>query len=83
MKMDDMIIISIDDHVSEPRDMFKRHLPPELQDKAPQLKHVDGADYWVYEGVVRPNPGRSAVVSRRKDGFLSVTHPSAAMRLGN
>jgi hypothetical protein len=26
MKMNDMVIISVDDHISEPPDMFKRHL---------------------------------------------------------
>ncbi len=83
MQMNDMIIISVDDHVSEPGDMFDKHLPAELKDKAPQLKTLEGADYWVYEGVVRPNPGLNAVVGRPKEEFGMEPQSYAEMRPGN
>lgn len=35
MNVDDMILISIDDHVVEPHDMFARHVPQKYMDEAP------------------------------------------------
>ena len=37
MKLDDMIIISIDDHIVEPPDMFDAHVPAKYRDQAPEL----------------------------------------------
>jgi len=38
MKMDDMVIISVDDHVCEPGDMFDRHLSGDALASAPKLR---------------------------------------------
>ncbi len=35
MDIDDLILVSIDDHVVEPPDMFLRHVPKKYQDEAP------------------------------------------------
>jgi len=83
MKMEDMIIISVDDHVSEPGDMFDNHLPEELKSKAPQLKNIEGSDYWVYEGIIRPNPGLNAVVGRPKEEYGMEPTSYAEIRPGN
>ncbi|RZV54791.1 MAG: amidohydrolase, partial [Pseudomonadales bacterium] len=65
MKMDDLILVSIDDHVSEPPNMFDNHLPPELKSKAPKLITLeDGTDRWTYEDYSLPNVGLNAVVGR-------------------
>ena len=69
MKMDDMIIISVDDHVSEPADFLDRHLPESVKDQAPKLKRVDGNDFWVYGDIVLPNVGLNAVVGRPKEEY--------------
>ena len=34
---DDMILISVDDHIVEPPEMFKNHLPKRYIDDAPQV----------------------------------------------
>ena len=39
MNKDDMILISVDDHVVEPPDMFKNHLAKKYLDEAPRLVH--------------------------------------------
>jgi hypothetical protein len=39
MNKDDMILISVDDHIVEPPDMFKNHLPKKYMDEAPRLVH--------------------------------------------
>lgn len=83
MKMEDMIIISVDDHVSEPGDMFDKHLPQELKSKAPQLKTIDGADYWTYGGIVMPNPGLNAVVGRPKEEYGMEPQSYAQIRPAN
>ena len=63
MNIDDMILVSIDDHVVEPPDMFERHVPAKWADQAPQVVVGDnGVDQWVYRGrptgVERPQRGR-------------------------
>ena len=37
MQMDDMILVSIDDHMVEPPDMFENHVPAKWRDQAPKV----------------------------------------------
>lgn len=37
MNIDDMVMISIDDHVVEPPDLFEKYFPKSLRDQAPKL----------------------------------------------
>ena len=37
MQMDDMILVSIDDHMVEPPDMYDNHVPDRWKDKAPKV----------------------------------------------
>lgn len=69
MQMNDLIIMSVDDHVSEPGDMFDNHLPAELKSEAPALKNVDGKDFWVFGDIVLPNVGLNSVVGRPKEEY--------------
>ena len=51
MRMEDMILVSIDDHSIEPPDMYKRHVPAKWQDHAPKIvRGDDGFDMWVFQG---------------------------------
>ena len=36
MDINDLILVSVDDHVVEPPDMFERHLPGEVRGRAPR-----------------------------------------------
>ena len=36
MQMDDMILVSIDDHMIEPPDMFENHVPAKFKDLVPK-----------------------------------------------
>ena len=38
MNMNDMVVISVDDHVSEPPDMFDKHLSGEALASAPKMR---------------------------------------------
>ena len=41
MQMDDMILVSIDDHMIEPPDMYKNHVPAKWQDQVPKVVRND------------------------------------------
>jgi predicted TIM-barrel fold metal-dependent hydrolase len=70
MKMNDMVIISVDDHISEPPDMFDKHLSGEDLASAPKLLTTDnGTNYWEYQGMKMPSVGLNAVVGRPLDEY--------------
>ena len=65
MKMNDMVIISVDDHICEPPNLFDKQLSGELLATAPKLKvDKDGTNYWSYQGMKFPSVGLNAVVGR-------------------
>jgi hypothetical protein len=70
MNKDDMILISVDDHIVEPPDMFKNHLAKKYIDEAPRLVHnPDGSDTWQFRDVVIPNVALNAVAGRPKEEY--------------
>jgi predicted TIM-barrel fold metal-dependent hydrolase len=83
MKMEDLIIISVDDHVSEPSNLFDQHLPAELKPKAPQLKNIGGKDFWVYGDIILPNVGLNAVIGRPKEEYGMEPQSYADIRPAN
>jgi len=64
MRMDDMVLLSIDDHSIEPPDMYKRHVPDKYLDQAPKIVRTDqGVDTWVFQGKATSTPfGMTATV---------------------
>ena len=65
-----MILISVDDHIVEPPDMFKNHLPAKYRDDAPRLVHnADGSDTWQFRDIVIPNVALNAVAGRPKEEY--------------
>jgi predicted TIM-barrel fold metal-dependent hydrolase len=51
MEMNDMIMVSIDDHYIEPPDMYDKHVPQKYKDQAPKLvRNEHGIDEWVFQG---------------------------------
>ena len=70
MKLDDMILVSVDDHVVEPPDMFDGRLPEKYKDRAPRVvRKSDGSDVWLFEGNQLPNIGLNAVVGRPPEEY--------------
>jgi predicted TIM-barrel fold metal-dependent hydrolase len=58
-------IISVDDHLIEPPDLFLGRLPAGLQDAAPRIEvEASGAQFWTFESNRYPNVGLNAVVGR-------------------
>ncbi|MGB0621183.1 MAG: amidohydrolase family protein [Myxococcota bacterium] len=70
MEMNDMILVSVDDHVCEPPDMWDGVLSPEWKARAPKLvTRDDGTNAWVFEGQQIPNVGLNAVAGRPKEEY--------------
>src|SRR5262249_55746920 len=70
MRVEDMIFISVDDHVVEPPDLFEGRLPKRYADVAPRVERTDaGDDVWVFDGKVVPNIGLNAVAGRPKEEY--------------
>ena len=65
MEMNDMVLISVDDHISEPPDLFDKHLSGDDLATAPKLMtNENGTNYWAYQGMQMPSVGLNAVVGR-------------------
>ncbi len=63
-------VISVDDHLVEPPDMFVGRLPARFADDAPRVEaRPGGGEQWVYDGQRFPQLGLNAVVghARRED----------------
>ena len=70
MDMNDMVVISVDDHISEPPDLFDKHLSGQDLESAPKLRTTDkGTNYWDYFGMRMPAVGLNAVVGRVPEEF--------------
>jgi predicted TIM-barrel fold metal-dependent hydrolase len=68
MHMNDMLIVSVDDHIIEPPDVFEHHVPAKWQDKAPRMtKSSTGIDAWLYEGKLAASFALNAVAGRPKE----------------
>ena len=60
-----MPVISVDDHLIEPPDLFEHRLPAALAPEAPRVvEQDDGTQSWIFEGRHYPNVGLNAVVGR-------------------
>ena len=61
-------IISVDDHLIEPADLFVGRVPAALAERAPAVVETDdGTQYWHFEGRTYPNIGLNAVVGRARE----------------
>ncbi len=61
-------IISVDDHLIEPPDLFEGRMPATLASRAPRVvEFPDGRQAWEYEGQLFANVGLNAVAGRPRD----------------
>jgi predicted TIM-barrel fold metal-dependent hydrolase len=64
-------VISVDDHLVEPKHMFEGRLPKRLQDRAPRIVETpEGHEVWEFEGQTHYQVGMNALSGRRKDNVL-------------
>jgi predicted TIM-barrel fold metal-dependent hydrolase len=68
MRKEDMIIVSVDDHIVEPPDVFAQHLPASYRDRAPQCVQNDKGEFqWMFEGIPTVNFALNAVAGRPRE----------------
>lgn len=76
-------VISVDDHLHEPADVFEGRLPAQLQDRAPRRVDThDGGEGWAYEGKVLFESGLEAVAGRDPSSWDRATVRDSEMRPG-
>ncbi|MDE3204303.1 MAG: amidohydrolase [Acidobacteriota bacterium] len=70
MDINDLVLVSVDDHVVEPPDLFEGHIPARYRDDVPKLiERPDGTNAWVFEGQEATNVGLNAVAGRPPDEY--------------
>jgi predicted TIM-barrel fold metal-dependent hydrolase len=70
MKMDDMVIVSVDDHITEPPTVFDNQLSGKDYETAPKLKvATDGANFWEYQGKRMRNVALNSVTGRVREEY--------------
>jgi predicted TIM-barrel fold metal-dependent hydrolase len=76
-------IISVDDHLIEPPDLFEGRMPAALVDRAPKVVELpSGHQAWDYEGNLYANIGLNAVVGRPKEEWSMEPARFEEMRRG-
>ncbi len=65
MRPEDLILVSVDDHICEPADMFDAHVPDRYRDQAPRVVEEEGGvQQWWYGKVRGRNLGLNAVAGK-------------------
>jgi predicted TIM-barrel fold metal-dependent hydrolase len=83
MRANDMILVSVDDHLVEPPDLFEGHLPARYVDQAPKVVRTEiGDDVWTFNGATIPNIGLNAVAGRPKEEYGIEPTAFDEMRMG-
>jgi len=75
-------LISVDDHVLEPPDVWTSRVPAKDRDRAPHLETDGDLEFWAYDGKRFPHSGLSAVVGKSKEEFSPEPLPYSEMRPG-
>jgi predicted TIM-barrel fold metal-dependent hydrolase len=83
MEMNDLVLVSVDDHVVEPPHLFDDRLPAKYVDLAPKfVTRDDGTNAWVYEGQEIGNVALNAVAGRPKEEYGMEPTSFAELRAG-
>jgi predicted TIM-barrel fold metal-dependent hydrolase len=68
--VEDLVLVSVDDHVVEPPDMFRGRLPARWADRAPVVtRRDDGTEIWRFDGKEATNIGLNAVAGRPPEEY--------------
>src|SRR4051794_37391154 len=70
MDVNDLILISVDDHLIEPPDLFVHHLDAKYLERAPKLvRNEQGNDVWKFGQVTMETAALNAVAGRPKSEY--------------
>jgi predicted TIM-barrel fold metal-dependent hydrolase len=77
-------VISVDDHLVEPPDMFEGRVPAKYAELAPRVIELpDGTQRWEYDGRRIPNVGLNASIGRPPEELTSEPTRFDEMRRGS
>lgn len=83
MQADELILVSVDDHVVEPPDLFEGRLSKKAAELAPKLERLaNGREVWMFEGSALPNVGLNAVAGRVPEEYGLDALAFSEMRAG-
>ena len=69
MKVEDLILVSVDDHVIEPPGAFAPHMPARYKGREPRVEKRGARDVWVFEEKAAGYMGLNSVVGRPKEEY--------------
>jgi predicted TIM-barrel fold metal-dependent hydrolase len=75
-------VVSTDDHVVEPGDIWQTRLPAKLRDRGPRLVSLDDRDAWEFRGERRDITGLAAAAGQRFEDYSPKAVRMADMRPG-
>ncbi len=75
-------MISVDDHILEPPNVWQDRVPAKYKDMAPRFVRDSNGEAWVYEGRRMPTPGLSAVAGKSAEDFSPLPIGYDEMRAG-
>ena len=70
MEMQDLVLVSVDDHLVEPPDLFDKHIPAKYQNDVPKLIQRETAPT---HGFSKGRKLRTSVSTRSQEGRLRST----------
>jgi predicted TIM-barrel fold metal-dependent hydrolase len=77
-------IVDCDAHVNEPPDLWLERLPSKWKDRAPQVRHDDNGDLWIFDGGREKWPvGLTAVAGLSYFDYKPMGITYASMRPGS
>lgn len=75
-------VVSADDHVIEPGDVWQSRAPQALKERAPRIVESEEGDFWEIAGKRRPISGLAAVAGRKAEEFSAKAARFGEMRPG-
>ena len=75
-------MISVDDHILEPPNVWQDRVPQKFKDGAPRFVRDDQGEAWLYAGKRLPTPGLSAVAGKSREEFSPLPITYEDMRPG-
>ena len=75
-------LISTDDHIIEPPDVWQGRLPRRLQDRAPRVIEAEDNEVWLFEDTRIPNIGLSVMAGRSYEDYSPNAVRFSEMRAG-
>lgn len=82
MNADDLILISVDDHICEPADMFEGRVPAKWADLAPRVEQSETSQQWWYGELRGRDLGLNAVAGKPREYYNTDATRYDQMRAG-